>query len=388
MKIIDRYILREISFPFFTSLFSITFVLLIGKILQLMDLMVNKGVSILHIIKLIFFLMPNFLLFTIPISLLISILVGLGRLASDNEITVMKAAGISLYRLFYPIALASCAAFLTALSLSLFFVPHSNQATKNLLFAVIRQNASIGIKEKVFNDNFKGLLLYAGNIPAHGKFMEGVIISDNRIIKEPATIFAERAHLISDPESMRISLRLERGSTHAFDLKLRNYRKMDFSSYDINLDMEAAIAEKNRSNEKDSTAMTAGELMGKIRTHRLDEAAKRELLVELNEKFTFPLACLIFGLLGMPIGVNIRKSAKARGLTMGIIIVLFYYLLQLGGTALTETGRISPLPGIWLPTVIFTIAGLYLLAAAAKEKTLGMETIKRLFIRLAKVKTA
>ena len=371
MKIIDRYILREISFPFFTSLFSITFVLLIGKILQLMDLMVNKGVSILAIIKLIFFLMPNFLLFTIPISLLISILVGLGRLASDNEITVMKAAGISLYRLFYPIALASCAAFLTALSLSLFFVPHSNQATKNLLFAVIRQNASIGIKEKVFNDNFKGLLLYADNIPAHGKFMEGVIISDNRIIKEPVTIFAERAHLISDPESMRISLRLERGSTHALDLKLRNYRKMDFSSYDINLDMEAAIAEKNRRKEKDSKEMTAGELMGKIRTHGLDEAVKRELLVELNEKFTFPLACLIFGLLGMPIGVNIRKSAKARGLTMGIIIVLFYYLLQLGGTALTETGRISPLPGIWLPTVIFTIAGLYLFAAAAKEKNWG-----------------
>lgn len=384
MKIIDRYILREISFPFFTSLFSITFVLLIGKILQLMDLMVNKGVSILHIIKLIFFLMPNFLLFTIPISLLISILVGLGRLASDNEITVMKAAGISLYRLFYPIALASCAAFLTALSLSLFFVPHSNQATKNLLFAVIRQNASIGIKEKVFNDNFKGLLIYADNIPAHGKFMEGVIISDNRIIKEPATIFAERAHLISDPESMRISLRLERGSTHAFDLKLRNYRKMDFSSYDINLDMEAAIAEKNRSTEKGSKEMTTGELMGKIRTHGLDEAVKRELLVELNEKFTFPLACLVFGLLGMPIGVKIRKSAKARGLTMGIIIVLFYYLLQLGGTALTETGRISPLPGIWLPTAIFTIAGLYLLAAAAKEKTLGMENIKQLFIRHAK----
>jgi lipopolysaccharide export system permease protein len=310
----------------------------------------------------------------------------MGRLASDNEITVMKASGISLYRLFYPIALASCAAFLTALLLSLFFLPQSNQATKNLIFSVIKQNASIGIKEKVFNDNFKGLLIYANTIPAHGKFMEGVIISDNRISKEPATIFAERAHLISDPESMRISLRLERGSTHAFDLKLRNYRKMDFSSYDINLDMEAAIAEKNRIKEKDSTEMAANELMGKIRTQSLDEAVKRELLIELNKKFTFPLACLIFGLIGMPIGVNIRKSAKARGLTIGIIIVLFYYLLQLGGTALTETGRISPLPGIWLPTVTFTIAGLYLLVSAARERTLGMENIKQFFIRFAKVK--
>ncbi|MDO8721742.1 MAG: LptF/LptG family permease, partial [Syntrophales bacterium] len=239
MKIIDRYILREISFPFFTSLIAITFVLLIGKILQLMDLMVNKGVSIVNIIRLILYLMPYFLLFTIPVSLLISILIGLGRLGSDNEITVLKGAGISLYRLFYPLAMASFAAFLITLSLSLFFVPNSNQATKNLLFAIIRQNASVGIRERIFNDNFKGLLLYANNIPSHGKFMEGVIISDNRTTKEASTIFAEKASLISDPASMIVSIRLERGSIHTVDIKLKNYRKIDFSSYDINLDMEA-----------------------------------------------------------------------------------------------------------------------------------------------------
>ena len=387
MKIIDRYILREISFPFFTSLIAITFVLLLGKILQLMDLMVNKGVSVVNIIRLICYLMPSFLLFTIPVSLLISILIGMGRLASDNEITVLKGAGISLYRLFYPLAMASFAAFLITLSLSLFFVPHSNLATKNLLFAIIRQNASVGIRERIFNDNFKGLLLYANNIPAHGKFMEGVIISDNRITKEPSTIFAEKAYLISDPASMRVSIRLKKGSIHTVDIKLKNYRKMDFSSYDINLDMEAVIAETKGAKEKDSREMTAGEMMGRIRTPGLEEAVKWELLVELNKKFTLPLTCLIFGLLGMPIGVNIRKSARARGLTMGIVIVLLYYLLQLGGAALTETGKISPLPGLWLPPAIFTIAGLCLLALAAKEKSLRMENIRQLFIKLVKVKT-
>ena len=387
MKIIDRYILREISFPFFTSLIAITFVLLLGKILQLMDLMVNKGVSVVNIIRLICYLMPSFLLFTIPVSLLISILIGLGRLGSDNEITILKGAGISLYRLCYPLAMASFAAFLITMSLSLFFVPNSNQATKNLLFAIIRQNASIGIREKIFNDNFKGLLLYANNIPAHGKFIEGVIISDNRITKEPSTIFAEQAYLISDPESMMVSIRLKRGSIHTMDIKLKNYRKIDFSSYDINLDMEAVIAETKSAKEKDPTEMTAGEMMGKIRTPGLEEAVKRELLVELNKKFTLPLTCLIFGLLGMSVGVNIRKSAKARGLTIGIVIVLLYYLLQLGGAALTETGKMSPLPGLWLPPAIFTIAGLCLLALAAKEKNFRIENIRQLFIKLVKVKT-
>jgi lipopolysaccharide export system permease protein len=367
-KIIDRYILREISLPFFTSLFSITFVLLLGKILKLMDLMVNKGVSIKDIIKLLFFLMPYFLIFTIPISLLISILIGIGRLAGDNEITVLKGAGLSLYRLTYPIAVVSFAAFLITLILSLFFVPYSNHEMKRMLFTIVKQNAGAGIKEKVFNDNFMGILLYANYIPAHGKYMEGVIISDNRISKEPSTIFAERAYLVSEPESMRVILRLERGSNHTIDVKHRYYRKMDFSSYDINLDMEAVLAETNRNKEKDSIEMTPRELMEKIKTAGLKEALRRELAVELNKKFTFPLTCLIFGLLGMTIGVNIRKSVKAKGLTIGIFIVLFYYLIQLFGSALTETGKVPPWIGMWFPNIIFTIAGICFFVMTAKEK--------------------
>ena len=368
MKIIDRYILREISLPFFMSLGIMTFVLLLGKILQLMDLMVNKGVTVLAIASLVFFLLPYFLLFTIPIALLLAILTGLGRLTADNEIIVMKGAGLSLYRLLYPIALASGLAFLITLSLSLFFVPTSNYATKNLLFNIVRQNASAGIKEKIFIDNFKGLLLYANHIPADGKYMEGVIISDNRIGREPSTIFADKAYLISDPQSMLVSLRLEGGSTHIIDLKRKSYRKIDFSSYDINLDLESSPEELNKKAAKSSTEMTSAELMAQINAPGGDEAAKRELAVELNKKFTMPLTCLIFGLLGLSVGVRVRKSARARGLTMGLVIVLLYYLVQLCGTALTETGKISAWLGLWFPTLLFALAGVYLLTKAAQEK--------------------
>jgi lipopolysaccharide export system permease protein len=345
-----------------------TFVLLLGKILQLMDLMVNKGVTVIAIASLIFYLMPYFLLFTIPISLLLAILTGLGRLSADNEITVLKGSGLSLYRLLYPLALASGLAFLITLSLSFFFVPASNYATKNLLFNVVRQNASVGIKEKVFNDNFRGLLLYANYIPAHGKYMEGVIISDNRISKEPSTIFADKAYLISDPESLLVGLRLEGGSTHVIDMKRKSYSRMDFSSYDINLDLESSLIETEKKAAKGGKEMTPAELIAEIGAPGGKEAAKRALAVELNKKFTMPLTCLIFGLLGLPIGIKVKKSAKAWGFTMGLIIVLLYYLLQLFGTALTETGKISVWLGLWFPNFLFTIAGLYLLLTAAQEK--------------------
>lgn len=367
MKVIDRYILREISLPFFTSLFAMTFVLLSGKTLQLMDLVVNKGVSMADIFRLISFLIPYFLVFTIPISLLISILIGMGRLAGDNEITALKGAGLSLYRISHPVALVSGVAFLTTFLLSTYFVPYGNYAMKNLLFAVVRQNASAGIKEKTFNDNFKGILLYADKIPADGSFMESVMVSDNRLGKGPSAIFAEKAYLISSPDSAMVSLRLEKGSIHTMDIKRGHYRKMDFGLYDVNLDMKGTVAGINKNREKDSEEMTPRELLERIRTPGLKEALKRELTVELHKKYTLPLTCLIFCLMGIPIGVNVRKSVKARGLTISIIIVLLYYVTQLFGSAITQTGKVSPWAGMWFPTIVFTITGSFLFFRAARE---------------------
>ena len=198
-RILNLYILREISLPFIMVIFVLTFVLLMGRILQLMDLLVNKGIGFLDISKFIVLLMPSFLMFTIPMSLLVAILIGLGRLSGDNEITEMKASGISLYQLSRPIAVAAVIAFILTSIITLFLVPQSNYATKIHLYNVSKQKASIGIREKVFVDYFKGLLIYAEKIPLDGAFMEGVLIADTRLTDEPNTIIAKMAYLISDP---------------------------------------------------------------------------------------------------------------------------------------------------------------------------------------------
>jgi lipopolysaccharide export system permease protein len=389
-KIINRYILREISLPFFMILFVLTFVMLMGKILQLMDLMVNKGVSFIDIAKIIFFLMPSFLIFTIPISLLISILIGLGRLSGDNEITIFKASGISLYQLLYPLALASAIAFLMTAVTSLFLVPHSNHATKSLLFNIARQKASIGIREKVFNDDFKGLLLYVDKIPLHGNFMEGVMISDKRITREPVTIFARKAYLVSDLSSLTVTLRLENGSTHMVETNLKNYRKMDFSFYEINLDIESSISDGKKAITKDIKDMTFGELVERMKSPSLEETLLRELAIEVNKKFSIPASCIVFAILGIPLGIRAHRSVKSRGFTIGLFIVLVYYILQLGGDALVETRSLSPLVGTWAPNVIFGTVGIYLFIMAAREKPvgfhLGADFLKRLKGSGAKVK--
>jgi lipopolysaccharide export system permease protein len=365
-KIINRYIFKEIAFPFIIILLVLTFVLLMGKIMQIMDLVINKGVSVFSIAKIIVFLLPSFMLFTIPIALLIAILIAMGRLSADNEITAIKTSGISLMQIFYPVAIASLITFILAVFISYFLVPQSNFATKRLLFNIAQQNASIGIKEKVFNSDFKDFLIYAEKIPVNRNYMEGVIISDNRMIGEQNTILAKKAILVSDAESMTVKLKLEDGSIHTVSSDLKHYRKIDFTSYEINLDLSTALANLNESS-KTSTEMTVSELLERMKKPGLDKAAVRELAIEVHKKFSIPLSCLFFGLLALPLGIRSHRSVKSRGFAVGLIVVASYYLLRIGGEALVETGYLSPEVGVWTPTLVFALVGTYLLYMANRE---------------------
>ena len=366
-RILNLYILREISLPFVMVLFILTFVLLMGRILQLMDLLVNKGIGFLDISKFIVLLMPSFLMFTIPMSLLVAILIGLGRLSGDNEITVMKASGISLYQLSQPIAVAAVIAFISTSIITLFLVPQSNYATKIHLYNVSKQKASIGIREKVFVDYFKGLLIYAEKIPLDGAYMEGVLIADTRLTDEPNTIIAKKAYLISDPKELTVTLRLENGSTHTVDPDLQNYRKMDFAVYDVNLDIGSSLFDEKKLKEKSSGEMTVLELRERLGKSGLEKQHLREVAIELNKKLSMPMSCLILGLLGVPLGIRTQRSAKSWSISIAFALVVLYYMLQLGGEALVQTGQVTPFIGTWVPNLIFGLAGVILFSMTAKE---------------------
>lgn len=368
-KIINRYIFKEIAFPFIIILFVLTFVLLMGKLLQIMDLMINKGISSFAIAKLIVFLLPSFLTFTIPIALLIAILIAMGTLSADNEITVLRASGLSLLQLYIPVAVASLITFAFTIIIGYFLVPQSNFATKRLLFDIAQQNAGVGIKEKVFNADFKGIVLYAEKIPVDGDHMEGVIVSDTRMADEPNTTVARKAYLVSDPESLTVKLRLEDGAIHTVSPNLKNYRKIDFKTYDINLDLSSALAKVSDAS-KTSTDMTMSELLDKMKKPGLDQEAVRELAIEVHKKFSIPLSCIFFALLAFPLGITNHRAVKSRGFAVGIIVVSLYYLLRIGGEALVETGRLTPVVGVWAPNLIFAVLGIGLFYLAYKEISL------------------
>jgi lipopolysaccharide export system permease protein len=300
---IDRYLIREIALPFLFILLILTFVLLMGRILQLMDLMVNKGVLFSDIALLILYLMPSFLVFTLPISLLFAIMMALGRLSTDNEITVLKASGVGLLQLARPVLIMGLSCFaLTALT-SYVLAPQGNSAAKTLLLDAARHKVTLGIKEKVFNDDFTGILLYADKEPVSGDYLEGVLISDQRLGTEPSTIIARRAYLISDPGSHTIALRLEGGSIHTVDRDLKNYRKMDFALYDVRLDLGSSMGD-DAAKRKVSTEMSAKEILERLQGGSLKEEDRRETGHRAAQEALIPASCLVFSILAVPLGIR------------------------------------------------------------------------------------
>ena len=224
------YILKEILPISLIGLMTFTIILLMDKIFKLIELIVNRGGNVTNILMLLLFIAPSFLIFTIPMSVLLGILLAFGRLSGDSEITAFKASGISLYQLFIPISVFSISAFLITSFLVFYGLPWGNRGFMATLYLIAQSKADIEIKERVFNDMFNGLVVYVDKVPIQGKKMEGILIYDERDKDKVNTIFAKEGFLISNPKSQEVILRLLNGDIHRFEPKTKVYQKMKFDS--------------------------------------------------------------------------------------------------------------------------------------------------------------
>ena len=219
------YILKEIIPISLIGLMTFTIILLMDKIFKLIELIINKGGNITNILMLLVFIAPSFLTFTIPISVLLGILLALGRLSEDSEIIAFKASGISLYQLFIPISVFSISAFLITSFLVFYGLPWGNRGFMATLYLLAQSKPDVEIKERVFNDMFNGLIVYVDKVPIQGKKMEGILIYDERNKDKVNTIFAKEGFLTSDPSSQEVVLTLLNGDIHRFEPKTSGLSK-------------------------------------------------------------------------------------------------------------------------------------------------------------------
>ena len=212
-KIFFWYTFKELLSPFALGLLIFTFVLLMNKILKLMDMVINKGIGIGEVINLILFLLPSLLVLTIPMSILLAILIALGKLSADSEIIAMKSSGISLYQMLPPFALLSVLGFLVTNLLTLSLLPKGNFAFKDHInkLAIKYSGASLG--EGVFNDAFEGMVIYINKFNREEKRINGILVSDRRDLEFQNVIVAKDAVILSDGKT-GVLFRLFNGSLH------------------------------------------------------------------------------------------------------------------------------------------------------------------------------
>jgi lipopolysaccharide export system permease protein len=370
-KIIFRYIFQEILSPFFLGICVFTFIFLMNRILKLTEMVINRGVGFSLVLKLLTYTLPSFLVFTIPMAVLLAVISALGRLSTDGEITSLKASGISLYQLLPPFLLFSFLTYLFTTYLTLYALPWSTNSFQNLLFTVARTCSEKMLKEKTFNDDFEGLVIYPEDIDPKERKMKNVLISDRRNRGTYNTIIAKEGYILTDPDSNRIDLKLFDGIVHRVGKDLKTYQMVNFQTYDIALDL--SLGSKNE-REKKYGEMDLGELRKKLKDLREEKQDTTVLAMEIHKKFGLPFACFVFGIIGIPLGIQPRRAARSYSLILSIGVFLLYYILISVGEVMVKNGLIPVLLGAWLANGALISLGIYLFIKAAHETPIRVLT--------------
>ncbi len=377
---ITRYILKEITAPTLVAMVIFCFVLVMGRMLQLVELVVNKGVPLQELLSLFTHLLPTFFIIIIPFSLFLGILIGFGRLSSESEIIALKSGGISLYSMTWPVMILGICGTLLVCWLSVVEQPRGRHAFDQKIFRLANSQIGGSIRPGIFNSDFDNLVIYAGEIDETSGAMREVFIADSRSNSSPVIIFARNGKVLSDPDTLRMTLRLEQGNIHRrkLDSGTESYQAARFGTYDLNLSLDRENGNQT-SRPKKINRMSFDELRTAIRQSG-EEDSQNAMRTEIHERFALAFAPFVFALLGVPLGIQSTRSGKGGGFAKALGVTLLYYALLTTARTAGHDGLLPPVVAMWLPNLLLLTGGGYLFTLHAKERRL--EWLDRLGYRI------
>ena len=368
MRLIDRYICREVVSHALLGLVVFTFVFFVPRLVQLMDLVVRHSGGVGTVTLLFLCTLPPALAFTLPMAVLVGVLIGLGRMSADSEIVALHAAGVGLRRLLVPIGFVALAGTCITLATTFWLSPASLRTLRGLEDKLLSSQASFSVQPRVFDERFPHVVLYVQDVEAAATRWRGVFLATSGMLgfrsagdtqpgsNEYSVTTAENAFIMSGPSEGQIQLHLGKGSTHSYDPRYpKRYNVTTFGENDIPVDISAATtAAKN-------TPLSTAERP----THTLltDNGPNwREDRIEFQRRIAVPAACLIFALLGVPIGVRPRRGGRAAGLILALVLIGGYYFIFVYGIHMAEIGRVRPWIGVWAADAATAAAGVFFLS--------------------------
>ncbi|MBF0572564.1 MAG: LptF/LptG family permease [Desulfamplus sp.] len=409
-SILSRYIFKELISPFTLSLIVLTFMFLMTRIPEIINMVVNYNAGILSIFMLILYTLPRFMEFTIPMSVMISVLLTMMRMSNDNEIIALKGSGINISRIIPPVLTLSIIGTILSLWITIYGVPWGRFSFAAKGIELAKTTFNFTLKERQFNNIVDNVMIYVTSIDIKTSELKDIFIEDSRnpdIVNitvaskglftsyqvEPELSNSGETKLSNSEErtkstdrssvssEYRYTLRLSNGSINQVDITGRSVNAVSFDTYDINFDAPLN-SKSSKQHIKDFDEMYLDELLQFIRSckERLNGNKKSQsdnsatikeiqsALMELHEKFAIPFACIALGLLSIPIGVSSSSSRRSSGFGLALSFFIFYYLLLAAAWSAGESGYYPPAIGMWLPNFIISAASIYMFSKVSHEK--------------------
>lgn len=361
MRILDKYILKELIGPLifgvcaFSSIFIGT-----STLSKIADYLTKYGASISSVVKLFIYNLPQIVVMTFPMSMLLASLLAFGRLSASSEIIAMKSGGLSFYRLSTPVFIVAFLVSIFATFFNELVVPASNTAYNNVVRYEIQKDYSPRLRNNIFipEENHGAIerVTYAHKFDTDSSTMYVVTIQefDNDQLVRVET--AEKG--IWDKDKWV----LYNGIIHDLTSGEQIVRTMSFEQHIVPINKNpATIVNEQKSPEE----MSIKELKQRIRTLQQVHAPTIEYEMEMHKKLSIPMASFVFALIGTPLGLQPHRSSSSIGLGISIIIIFIYYTIMTMTIALGQGGTIPAFWGAWLPNIVGIIAGAFLVRKAS-----------------------
>ncbi|GMT42445.1 MAG: LPS export ABC transporter permease LptF [bacterium] len=378
MKLLDKYIFKELLKIFTVGLLSLMSILILEKVNFLSDMLLNEGITTLEFMKLFMYISPAFLVVSIPLAIMLSSLITFSRLSADGEIIAMRACGISFYRILLPVVVFSCFTYGASSYLALNVQHVTNYKFVNLLMDAIGRNVGVTLSERVFFDRFPNAIIYVNEKPVSSDVLKGVFIVDQQDPSKPRFITAKSGRLgvVGD----KIIVKLQNGNIYSADGG--SFRMIYFKEYDLNLDSGLRKATYGFQPRE----MSNEDIKKLIAQKILDNKPVFAEQVEIYKRYSLPFACVVFGLLGAPLGIRAHRSGRWGGLGLGVVMMIINYILLMLGEGVGREGRIHPAAAMWAPDVLMGSIALSLIYVTSRE-TMPFKTTQRLQSRWIQLKS-
>ena len=379
INIIDRYILRELIKIFLITVGALTTVLYLDKFLFIAENIVNRGVSVLEVFLIMIYISPSYLALTVPISVLVASVATFNQFSASNEWVAMKSCHLSFMQTMRPVLIFSIFTYILAVIIMVYALPWGNYAYKQKTYEIIKNRADINIKPNILNYDFKDLVILAKKREKKFQFRD-ILLADTTQSKSPKIITANQAIILPNIESLKIRLELTSGTIHELGDKLSEYQTINFDTYELNLSLpDTAQLEKEAL--VGHRELSINLLLKQIKDFENKGLPTFAAKVELSKKFAIPFTCLLFGLLGAPLGIHSSRGGKSGSFATSIMVILLYYMGLIFAQNMGKSGQVEPYSSIWVPNIIIFCIIVY--TSYKMQKDLPFNFINRIVDNLS-----